>query len=33
MNIEQTEKNWNKNPFLLRIIGMGNLTLSKLPGG
>ena len=31
MNVSQTEKNWNRNPLLLRIIGMGNSYFVKTP--
>lgn len=31
MNVEQAEKNWNKSPFLLRIIGMGTPYFVKTP--
>jgi peptidoglycan/xylan/chitin deacetylase (PgdA/CDA1 family) len=31
MTIEQTETNWNKNPLILRIIGMGKSYFVKTP--
>jgi peptidoglycan-N-acetylglucosamine deacetylase len=31
MNVTQTEKNWNRNPLLLRIIGMGGSYFVKTP--
>ncbi len=31
MTIEQTETNWNKNPLILRIIGMGKSYFVKSP--
>ena len=31
MNIEQTETNWNKNPFLLRVLGLGTPYFIKTP--
>ena len=31
MSIEQAEKNWNKNPFLLKVVGLGKSYFVKTP--
>ena len=32
MNVQQAEKNWNKSPFILRVMGMGKSYFVKTPG-
>jgi peptidoglycan/xylan/chitin deacetylase (PgdA/CDA1 family) len=31
MNVQQSEKDWNRNPFLLKVIGMGKSYFVKTP--
>jgi len=31
MNVEQAENNWNKNPFLLKVMGLGKSYFVKTP--